>query len=158
MRKISKEEFVRRYPAAVRGGRLSLDIIERAAGDRSSEDLVCAMIIGHTFGFSPAHEDILCRLAWENWHWSHEAIVSALQDCEFEDERCIDALFHLAQFVPAYLEFDDARALAVKAIWAIGGIAGDLSDSRLEALAQSSSPRLKQVAEEQLSRRRTAKM
>jgi hypothetical protein len=152
-RKISKEEFVRRFPAAIRGGSLSVDIIDQAVRDRSAKDLVCAMIIGHSFGFSSGHEEILCRLAFEDWHWSHESIVGALELGEFKDERCIDALYHLTQFVPPYLEFDDARALAIKAIWALGRIPGHSSQAKLEALAQSSSPRLKQVAEEQLNRR-----
>ena len=49
----------------------------------------------------------------------------------------VDALVHLSQWVPSYLEFDDARALAMKAIWALGAITGDAARRALEALARS---------------------
>lgn len=77
--RISKEEFLRQFPSALEDGRLALRWLDDANTARNADDLGCALIIGFTFGFGPAHKDILRRLVDADWHYSHEDIVSALQ-------------------------------------------------------------------------------
>jgi len=151
--KISKEEFVRRFPDAIGSGGLSVELLEQAVREKNAADVACALTIGFTFGFSKDHEATLCRLAYEDWHSSHENVVSALEYGGYEDEACIEALYQLAKIVPPYLEFDEARALAVKAIWALSRIPGRLAQAKLEELAKSSSPKIRPLAEEKLNRR-----
>lgn len=100
--------------------------------------------------FSPQHFDLLIELAFAEWHERHEDVASAL--ARFQSPAAVDALVHLAVWVPQYLDFDDARALAVKAIWGLGAIP-DLSAKRgLEHLATAENGIVAQAAMQQLER------
>jgi hypothetical protein len=151
-RQISKEEFLREFPSSVERGVVSLKLLEDAYRARSADDLQCALIVGHSFGFSREHTDVLCRLAEADWHFSHEDVVSALDGLQTPD--AVETLFHVTQWIPEYLNFDKSRALAVKAIWAIGKIPGAAAEAKLKALAQSDDTVLAKAAAEQLERRR----
>lgn len=152
--RITKEEFLRRFPSAVEHGRLALKWLQEASETRNADDLSYAFIIGGTFGYAPEHKDILCRLIDEDWHYSHEGVVSALQTWPTHDT--VDALFRATQWIPKSLEYDDARALAVKAIWALGKIPGTEAETKLEMLARSENTILRKNAVEQLERRNAA--
>jgi hypothetical protein len=151
-RRISKEEFVRQFPSALENGKLAMKWLEEANGAQSAEDLNCALVVGFTFGFAPIQKGILGRLVDADWHCSHEDIVSALQTWPTADT--VDALFRATQWIPKALEYDDSRSLAVKAIWALGKIAGTDAETKLEALARSDDALLRKTAEAQLERRR----
>lgn len=148
---ISKEIFLRQFPSAVERGRLSLRLLVEAFTTQSAEDLQCALIVGHTFGFGPEHLDNLRRLVDADWHCSHEDVVSALET--WPTAETVEALFRATQWVPTCLEYDDSRALAVKAIWALGKIPAAEAETKLEALAGSDHVILRKTAEEQLERR-----
>jgi hypothetical protein len=148
----TNEEFLRQFPSAVVHGRLALRLLEEACGRRDAEDLHCALIVGHTFGFGPEHTDTLCCLVGADWHFSHEDIVSALDG--LGSPHIVDALFHATQWIPDNLKYDKARALAVKAIWALGRIAGNEARQKLEMVLHCDDPVLQKNAEYQLKRRR----
>ena len=150
-RTISKEEFLRQFPSAVKDGKLNLKVLEDAYHGRSADDLRCALTIGFAFSFAPEHIDILYRLLRADWHDAHEDIVSALE--AWPSPETIEALYNATQWIPKSLEWDDNRALAKRAIWALGKIPGDATETRLETLARSDDSVLKNAAEEQLSRR-----
>jgi hypothetical protein len=154
IRRISKEEFLRRFPSSVKQGKLALRLLEEAENGQNAEDLLCALTVGYTFGFAPKHTDVLCRLVGANWHFSHEDVVGALDDLRVPD--AVRALYHATQWVPEYLNFDETRALAVKAIWALGKIAGGDAEEKLEGLTRSDDPTLRENAADQLRRRHTA--
>ena len=152
--RITKEDFLRRFPSAVENGRLALKWLDEADQTRNAEDLNCALTIGFVLGFAPEHLDILRRLVDVDWHYSHEDVVSALETWPTPDT--VEALFRATQWIPKSLEYDDSRALAVKAIWALGKIPGAEAETKLEALARSDNAILRKTAEEQLERRRRA--
>jgi HEAT repeat protein len=102
------------------------------------------------FGFSDAHLELLMTLALADWHQRHEDVASALG--ELRSPASVGALVHLAEWVPGYLEFDDARALAVKAIWALGGIGGEEARGALASLASSPSRIVAESAVAQLEK------
>ena len=154
MSKISKEEFLRQFPSSVEQGKLAWRLLEEAYRTQNAEDLRCALIVGFTFGFAPEHQDILRRLVEANWHSSHEDIVEALETWPSPD--AVEALFSATQWIPNYLEFDDSRALAVKAIWALGKIPGTEAERRLKELARSGNAILRRTAVKQLERRNEA--
>jgi hypothetical protein len=54
--------------------------------------------------------------------------------------------------VPRYLEFDEARALAVKAVWALGGIQDPAAREALESLTTSANDIVAENAVAQLQR------
>lgn len=152
-RRISTDEFLLRFPSSVLDGKLASGLLEEAWKSKNSDDLQSALIIGHTFGFAAGQIDILCRFVEENWHFSHESIVSALD--ELRSPRAVNALFHATQWIPDYLDYDETRALAVKAIFALGKIPGVESKSKLEVLAGSHDEILRKRAKHLLAHRDT---
>lgn len=149
---ISKEEFLRQFPSAVEYGKLALKWLEGAFQVQNAQDLDCALIVGFRFGFAPQHLDVLCQLMNAEWHHSHEDVVSALD--EMNSPNAAEALFYATQWIPRYLEFDESRALASKAIWALGKLASSDADMKLTTLANSEDLFLRKAAAQQLERRR----
>jgi hypothetical protein len=152
---ISKEEFQSRFPSAVRDGKLNLELLKEASETRNSHELSCSMVVGFNFGFSPEHVDILCDLSYADWHLAHEDIVSALEDIALEysaSSKIIQALHHATQWVPEYLGYDHVRALAVKAIWALGKIGNREAELALEKISRCPNLILKINADRQLER------
>jgi hypothetical protein len=153
-RRISKEDFMRRFPSAVEHGKLASKLLADAYRAQDGDDLECALAVGFTFGFAPEHTEILCHLVEADWHVRHEDVVSALDG--LRSPHTVEALFRATQWIPKSLEYDDSRALAVKAIWALGKIAGTEAETKLEALARSDNAILRKAAIKQLERRHKA--
>jgi hypothetical protein len=61
-------------------------------------------------------------------------------------------LYHAAWWVPDYLDFDESRALAVKAIWALGGTPGAEAEQALERLLGAEGEVVREAARAQLAR------
>lgn len=146
---MSNEQFLREFGAAD-GAALGLDLLKDAVDQRDPVDVELALVVCFRFGFSDGHLQPLLTLAFADWHQRHEDVASALG--KLRSPASVDALLHLAQWVPAYLEFDEARALAVKAIWALGGIGGDAAHQALTSVAGSSCSILAEAAVAQLQR------
>lgn len=150
-RRITKEGFLRQFSSAVERGKLALKWLQEAYEARHADDLCCAFVVGGTFGFAPEHKEILRLLIEEDWHYCHEDAVSVLQTWPTPD--MVEALFRATQWIPTSLEYDDSRALAVKAIWALGEIPGTEAETKLKTLARSEDTILQRNAVEQLERR-----
>ena len=75
---ISREEFLRRYPAAVENGKVAARLIEQAYKARNAGELQCALVVGFAFGFAPEQRAILRLLLFANWHHCHDDIAFAL--------------------------------------------------------------------------------
>jgi hypothetical protein len=133
---LSQDEFLRRF-GAPDGVALGLDLLRDAVERRDSLDVELALVVCFKFGFSVGHLQPLLALAFADWRQRHEDVAAALG--RLKSPASVDALTHLPRWVPAYLDFDDARALAVKAIWALGGIGGDAAHAALTSLASSGS-------------------
>jgi hypothetical protein len=149
---ISKEVFLKSFPTAVVNGKVSTALLLEAARERSDEELACVLVIGFVFGFAPEQSEIFAPLIGADWHKSHEDIVETLKEIGRHDPNTLDALFEATQWVPKYLDYDDTRAFASKAIWAIGEFDGPEAESRLRELAQSDDPVLRSDAQQQLER------
>ncbi|MGH3160000.1 MAG: hypothetical protein ACRDNF_25960 [Streptosporangiaceae bacterium] len=128
------DEFLRRF-GATDGISLGLGLLREAVERTDAVDVELALVVCFRFGFSDGHLQLLTTLAFADWHQSHEDVAMALGD--LRSPGAVDALLHLAQWIPAYLEFDDARALAVKAIWTLGAINDETAHRALESLASS---------------------
>jgi hypothetical protein len=85
---------------------------------------------------------ILRELMEEDWHYSHEWLVSTFQTVEI--------LYRTALRKFDYLAYDDAYALAVKCIWALGDIDTPESMDKIRLLLSSDNPIIKKNAIEQL--------
>ena len=111
----------------------------------------CALLIGFAFGFTQKHLQLMLKILSGSWHSRHEDAVAAL--ATLRDPMAVEALFAATQWVPDYLEFDDSRALASKAIWALGAIDAPEATDALLKLAESDDLFLSKCASEQVQRR-----
>ena len=98
--RITKEDFLRRFPSSVEGGKLAVRVLEDAYRAQNAEDLQYALMIGFTFGFAPVQKDTLRRLVEADWHYSHEDVVSALNRRGRLLTLC-EALFRATQWIPS---------------------------------------------------------
>jgi hypothetical protein len=148
--RISRGEFLRGFESSEPGDALTLRLLEAACRQKNPEDVSLGLAVGFVFGFVSVHKAILCNLAKVEWHQSHEDVISALD--ELRDAGLVDLFYEATQVIPKYLEYDDARALAVKAIWALGNIGSRLADEKLQIISQSNNPILRDAALHQLTR------
>lgn len=103
------------------------------------------------FGHGAEHLPLLTDLVYADWHQCHEDVVSMLD--ELRDPRAVAALLHAATWVPDYLEWDDNRAMAVKAIWGLGDAPGAEAEQALRRLCEDEDEIVRTNAEAQLRRR-----
>jgi len=113
------------------------------------EYLLIAMFYFHLF-YIEEFIEILCKLMKESWHFQHENIASIFQD--MKSPKTIDCLYVAALTQFEYLEFDEAFALAVKCIWALGDINTPESKDKLRLLSQSENEIIRDNAINQLNR------
>ncbi|PTX97670.1 hypothetical protein DB354_05135 [Opitutus sp. ER46] len=112
----------------------------------------CVLIVGHAFGFAADQVGVLSRLLEADWHVSHEDVVSALD--KLRSPAAVSALVRATEWIPEYLNYDDSRALAGKAIWALGKVPGGEAESALRKLAASNESVIRDAALQQLERRK----
>lgn len=152
LRRISEGEFLRGVGVAREDATgFALRSLEEAFRQESGDDVECGLALGFRFGFTPEFLDVLIRLSDAEWHHSHEDVVTALG--ELGDTRVVEALYRAALIIHPYLEYDDSRALAVKAIWALGNLSDTTADKKLRLLAESSDSVVRADARKQLYRR-----
>jgi HEAT repeat protein len=148
---IGKDEFLRQI-GATSGVELGIVLLRDAVQRQDSYDVELALIVGFSFGFTEDHLPMLVPLALSDWHHSHEDVVGAFRI--LPTPMSVPALTHLATHVPEYLIFDDARALSVKAIWALGAISDSTAQQSLQSLAHSDVKIVSLNAKAQLERKR----
>jgi len=86
---------------------LGLDLLRDAVARRDPIDVELSLVVCFKFGFSDDHLSPLLALAFADWHQRHEDVARALG--KLRSPASVDALVHLAEWVPGYLDFDDAR-------------------------------------------------
>lgn len=151
--RLTPSDFLKEFDTPFDGRQLTLQLLKDSISSSNGQDLGFAMIVGFTFGFSEEHFPLLNSLIREKWHFSHEDVVTALS--AFHTPKAVEALYAATQWIPDYLDFDESRALAVKAIWALGRIDGPEADAVLAKLTADSNSILVEAATEQLQRRRS---
>jgi hypothetical protein len=149
-RKNSSEDVLRHF-GTTDGRALGLCLLRDAADRQDGLDVEMALSVCATFGFTMDHLDLLVQLASADWHHKHEDVVSALG--QLRSPAAVEALYHAAWWVPEYLDFDESRVLAVKAIWALGGTPGAEAEQALERLLSAEGEVVREAARAQLARR-----
>lgn len=144
---------VLRYFGTDDGPALGRRLLREAVEHRDGTDFELAMIVCSRFD---AYDESLLPLfidqATADWHERHEDVVSRLG--KYRSPAAVDALYQSTQWIPEYLDYDESRALARKAIWALGGTPGPEAEQALARLVQDKDEDLHELAEEQLSRHR----
>lgn len=146
---LSDDEFLRSFGTSD-GVALGRDLLRDGVARRNALDVELALMVCFRFGFSDEHLPELLILAFADWHERHEDVAAALG--MIRSPASVDALTHLADWVPGYLEFDDARALATKAIWALGSINAEAARRALESLVGSDDSIVAEAAKAQIER------
>jgi hypothetical protein len=144
-------EDVLRHFGASDGRMLGLALLNDAIRRKDAVDVEMALVVSNTFGFTSGHLQSLVVLSSAGWHQKHEDVVSALG--ELRDPAGVDALYEVTQWIPDYLEFDESRALARKAIWALGKTPGEQATGALGRLVSSDDEIVQEEAARQLKRR-----
>lgn len=152
LHRISEEEFLGEVGIARADATgFALRTLEEAYSHKNADDVEYGLYIGFRFGFATESMDVLIRLSDAEWHRRHEDVVTALD--ELGETRAVEALYRAALAVHPYLEYDDSRALAGKAIWALGRLGDATADQKLRLLAESGDPVVRADAQKQLYRR-----
>ena len=150
--RIPEDEFLRQIGIARESGsKLALSMLEDAYREHNGVDVEYGLHLGSWFGFTPKFLDILIRLSDSDWHRRHEDVVTALD--QLLDTRAIEALHRATLKHHPYLDYDDTRALADKAIWALARLGDARADRILWSLAESAEPVVREHAREQLYRK-----
>lgn len=151
-RAITPEMFVKDFTVDISKNPIYIrELLELAYLEHEANDVEYLLIaIFHFRLFMEDYVDVLCKLMIETWHFQHENIASIFQ--KIKSPRTIECLYKtsLAQF--EYLEFDEAFALAVKCIWALGDINTLESKEKLKLLSQSENEIIRDNAIKQLNR------
>jgi predicted Zn-ribbon and HTH transcriptional regulator len=92
----------------------------------------------------------LNKLLIKNWHKKHEDIASLLQDAR--SPSSIENLYKTVYARYEYLDYDEAYALAVKCIWALGDIGNDDAKDKLKQLTFSENEIINKNAKYQIER------
>lgn len=148
--KVTKDDILRHFDTTDGRG-LGLRLLHEAVTGKAPVGLEAAIIVCNLFGYGAEHLALLVDLVTANWHQQHENIVSMLGG--LKDPGAAAALHCAATWVPAYLDWDENRALAVKAIWGLGGTPGTEAEQALLRLRKDKDEIVQEEAEEQLRRR-----
>lgn len=95
------------------------------------------LTIGFSSGFNPQLSDLFIEILKYEWHDCHEDIVSALQSIGAKDPQVIEALCYVTEWVPKLLKWDESRALARKALWALRSIDNEQAALSVKAASKS---------------------
>lgn len=153
MRKsISKAEFLRDFTVDVtQNPSYIVKLLEEAYSKKLANEVEYSLFIGFSFNlFSKDFVDVLGKLIESHWHFQHENIAIIFQKLKSPDS--IKYLYKTALTQFDYLDFDEAFALAVKCIWALGDINTEDSKGKLKVLAESENEIIRDNAIKQLER------
>lgn len=105
------------------GETLSLRLLRDAMERQDADDVEMALIV-HAAADASVEKFLepLIELFPADWHREYEDIVRMLG--HLRSPRTVPTLALATHWVPKYLHWDENRALAVKAIWALGAIPG----------------------------------
>ena len=106
-----------------------LDALER----RDDPDVQNALILGALAGVDERWVRPLIEVLESTWTCSHEDAAEHLGD--LRDARAVPALVRASGWVPAYLEHDESRALAITCAYALAKIPGQAAAGALRELA-----------------------
>lgn len=100
----------------------ALHELDEGLVNRSAEDVELATTLGALLGVDDRWVDPLIKVLDADWTRSHEDAAEILGD--LADPKAVPALIRATRWVPEYLDYDEGRALAVKAIHSLGKIPG----------------------------------
>ncbi len=149
---ITEEQFLNNFTENVQTNSVyMLKLLKLAYKENNEKDVDYLLFVVCAFNLiTEEYIGLLCKLMNSTWHHSHEDIASIFQAFRFP--QTVECLYKTALTQFEYLEYDEAFALAVKCIWALGDINTPESRDKLKLLAQSENEIIKRNAIDQLNR------
>lgn len=150
LKSISEEDFFHQFRINIDSIQsYVLEQLQKAYAGKNPDDVSYSLLLGFFFKtFSLDYENVLSKLIEEDWHYKHEDIALILQT--LKSPKSVDALYNTALREFKYLGYDDTFSLARKCIHALGDINTEYAREKLQMLAQSDIPIIKEKAEKQL--------
>ena len=144
---------VLRYFGTDDGAALGRQLLRDAVEREDATDFELALIVCNRFdAFDESLLPLLSSQALADWHQRHEDVVSRLG--KYRSSATVDVLYRSTQWIPDYLDYDESRSLARKAIRALGGIPGPEAEQALTRLLEDEDEDLREIAADQLRRHR----
>ena len=151
--RMSRDELLRQYPVDLKKDKKHIYLAVRTAFEhRDSQELSFALAL---IVFDPSivnteeFVELLCLLLREKWHPEHENIATILQ--AIKSPKSVDALYDAALTEFDSIAYMETYSLARKCIHALGDINTEYSKEKLQLLAQSNIPIIKEKAVKQLN-------
>lgn len=148
---ISQEQFISRYPETFDYFYTPHKLLVDGFKAKNADQVEWAMVLAHIFGLDGRYRDVFTKLAFEDWHKCHEDIAFELGK-KVKDPANAEALYHMALKNYSYLEFDSAKALAVKCIWSLGNLNDPKALNMLKCLSLNDNKIIQKNALEQIKR------
>ena len=123
----------------------ALHELDDALVNRSADDVGLATTLGALLGVDDRWVDSLISVLDADWTYSHEDAAEILGD--LANPKAVLALVRATRRVPEYLEYDEGRALAVKAIHSLGRIPGPEATLGLDDLRDREDRPLRECVE-----------
>ncbi|HEY0048869.1 MAG TPA: HEAT repeat domain-containing protein [Pyrinomonadaceae bacterium] len=146
----TNEEFIQAYSDGRRIDKeYVINLFNEAINNKDAEAVEEALTVGIVFDFfSNEFSEIFCKLLQADWHYKHEDIAGLLQD--LKDPSTVDCLYNAAQLHFEYLNYDDSYQFARKCIKALSKMGNKEAIEKLQLLAGSNIPEIKQYAVKEL--------
>jgi len=151
-RKIEKQQYLEEEGISI--DRISEELYEMLAymiETKNGDQLELSLYVLFMFeAWNESFVELLNQLLDCDWHTRHEDVAMLLQ--KLKHPSSIDVLYKTVPKVFPYLEYDEAFALAVKCIWALGDIGTEAALKRLNSLLSSENEIIVSNAKHQISR------
>lgn len=154
LKKISKEEFIKSYDHDLsQEGDYILSLLHNAYEQQKAEDIEYGLMLLPLDDFwkSNKYVSILNKLLVVSWHFNHEDIAALLQG--IKSAESVNALYEGAMKNYDYLDYDETYQLARKCIKALADIGNSVAVDKLNLLAESDTPAIRQYAQKELKNR-----
>lgn len=149
-KRISSEIFFAQHPLFAQADYLR-SLLNESFKEQDSETLYLTLLFMFLTTFPEGIEEVLCDLLIENWHQSHEDIVSIFQ-LNYKYPGCVDNIVKAMGMKLDYLAYNEGESLIVKCAWALGSLKTEYAIQKLKELAESDNAIIANAAHYQLVR------
>ena len=126
-----------------------LDMFNEAVSSKDILMLDCLLIIAERDGLDDIYTEVLCSILQQEWHKSHEDIISLLE--EIRDPKSVDCVYR-ATFLEKHNMDEEPAPLTIKCIWALAAINTKAAFEKIQILRASINVSIQEAAEAYLNK------
>ncbi len=151
LQRISYEAFLEEYPVAITYEYI-LSALKDVSRSQDANALKYLLMLASYYGYTLEMGQILSKLLLTGWHKEHEDIVRVLQ---FK-VKVLESVDDLVQAIESRFDYlfqqDDYGPFVTKCMYAIADLQTEASKIKIQELAESSDPIIREAAQYQLQR------